>query len=127
MWRHVSPEPKKTHLAKEKPRTEVITKDHDVTQSLKLEPLTLLESQVSNPISFHVSLSPFRMATKQNLYWKDVLTIVPIVGAGIATIIYLLRLYSRRLAAVGLLLEDILMGIGLLISYCATAFVVQSE
>lgn len=55
------------------------------------------------------------------------MTIVPIVGASIATIVYLLRLYSRRMTAVGLLLEDILMGIGLIISYCATAFVVQSE
>jgi hypothetical protein len=67
------------------------------------------------------------MAAKHNLYWQNILTVVPIVGAGIATLIYLLRLYSRRLSAVGLLLEDVLMGIGLLISYCATAFVVQSE
>lgn len=67
------------------------------------------------------------MAPEHNIYWKNVLIIVPIVGAGIATIVYLLRLYSRRLAAVGLLLEDLLMGIGLIISYCATAFVVQSE
>lgn len=67
------------------------------------------------------------MAPEHNTYWKDVLIIVPIVGAGTATLVYLLRLYSRRLAAVGLLLEDLLMGIGLLISYCATAFVVQSE
>jgi hypothetical protein len=67
------------------------------------------------------------MAPEHNTYWKDVLIIVPIVGASTATIVYLLRLYSRRLAAVGLLLEDLLMGIGLIISYCATAFVVQSE
>lgn len=67
------------------------------------------------------------MALEHDKYWKDVLIIVPNVGAGTATLVYLLRLYSRRLAAVGLLLEDLLMGIGLLISYCATAFVVQSE
>lgn len=66
------------------------------------------------------------MAHKVNTYWKNVLTIVPIVGAGVATIIYLLRLYCRRLKAVGLLLEDYLMGAGLIISYCATAFVIES-
>ncbi|KAH1629913.1 hypothetical protein KXV25_003215 [Aspergillus fumigatus] len=66
------------------------------------------------------------MAYKQNTYWKNVLTIVPIVGAGVATITYLLRLYSRRLTAAGFFLEDLLMGIGLIISYCATAFVVET-
>lgn len=67
------------------------------------------------------------MAYKQNTYWKDVLIIVPIVGASLATVTYLLRLYSRRLTAAGFFLEDILMGIGLIISYCATAFVIESE
>lgn len=67
------------------------------------------------------------MAPEHNTYWKNVVTIVPIVGASTATFVYLLRLYSRRMAAIGLLLEDFLMGIGLIISYCATAFVVQSE
>lgn len=67
------------------------------------------------------------MADKENTYWKNVLTIVPIVGAGVATATYLLRLYSRRMTAAGFYLEDILMGIGLIISYCATAFVVESE
>jgi hypothetical protein len=67
------------------------------------------------------------MANKANAYWKNVLTIVPIVGAVVATIIYLLRLYCRRLKALGLLLEDYLMGAGLIISYCATAFVIDSE
>ncbi|GIK04315.1 hypothetical protein Aspvir_008394 [Aspergillus viridinutans] len=66
------------------------------------------------------------MAYRQNTYWKDVLTIVPIVGASVATVTYLLRLYSRRLTAAGFYLEDILMGIGLIISYCATAFVVET-
>jgi hypothetical protein len=66
------------------------------------------------------------MAYKQNTYWKNVLTIVPIVGASLATVTYLLRLYSRRLTAAGFFLEDILMGIGLIISYCATAFVVET-
>jgi hypothetical protein len=67
------------------------------------------------------------MANKENTYWKNVLTIVPIVGASVATVTYLLRLYSRRMTAAGFKLEDILMGIGLIISYCATAFVVESE
>jgi hypothetical protein len=67
------------------------------------------------------------MANKVNAYWKNVLTIVPIIGAAVATIIYLLRLYCRRMKALGFLLEDYLMGVGLIISYCATAFVIDSE
>jgi hypothetical protein len=62
-----------------------------------------------------------------NPYWKNVLIIVPIIGAGLATITYLLRLYGRRMKAVGLYLEDYLMGAGLIISYCVTAFVVDSK
>lgn len=67
------------------------------------------------------------MANLVNTYWKNVLTIVPIIGAGLATITYLLRLYGRRMKAVGLHLEDYLMGAGLIISYCVTAFVVDSK
>lgn len=67
------------------------------------------------------------MEHQVNVYWKNVLTIVPIVGAGVATITYLLRLYCRRVKRVGLLLEDYLMGAGLILSYCVTAFVVDSE
>ncbi|KAJ5479578.1 hypothetical protein N7530_005087 [Penicillium desertorum] len=63
------------------------------------------------------------MANLVNPYWKNVLIIVPIIGAGLATITYLLRLYGRRMKAVGLYLEDYLMGAGLIISYCVTAFV----
>ncbi|KAJ5356675.1 hypothetical protein N7517_011284 [Penicillium concentricum] len=66
------------------------------------------------------------MEHKTNTYWKNVLTIVTIVGAGVATIIYLLRLYCRRMKAVGLQLEDYLMGVGLIISYCVTAFSVDT-
>ncbi|CAG8903723.1 unnamed protein product [Penicillium egyptiacum] len=66
------------------------------------------------------------MERKVNTYWKNVLTIVPIVGAVLATITYLLRLYGRRMKAVGFLLEDYLMGAGLIISYCVTAFVPPS-
>lgn len=67
------------------------------------------------------------MAAKVNIYWKNVLTIVPIIGAGMATVVYLLRLYCRRMKAVGLFLEDYLMGAGLIISYFATAYVIDSE
>lgn len=70
---------------------------------------------------------PVNMANLVNTYWKNVLTIVPIIGAGLATITYLLRLYGRRMKAVGLHLEDYLMGAGLIISYCVTAFVVDSK
>ncbi|KAI9929526.1 hypothetical protein MW887_000999 [Aspergillus wentii] len=63
---------------------------------------------------------------EENRYWKNVLTIVPIVGAALATVAYGLRLYSRRFTTGGLKIEDLLMGIGLVISYCATAFVVDT-
>lgn len=67
------------------------------------------------------------MTYEENRYWKNVLTVVPIVGAALATLSYGLRVFSRRFTTTGLKLEDLLMGIGLLISYCATAFVVYSE
>jgi hypothetical protein len=66
------------------------------------------------------------MEHKTNPYWKNVLTIVPIVGAGLATLVFLLRLYCRRMKAVRFQLEDYLMGVGLIISYCVTAFVVDT-
>lgn len=67
------------------------------------------------------------MSHKVNTYWRNVLTIVPIVGAVVATLVYLLRLYCRRLKSLRLMVEDYLMGIGLIISYCATAYVLVSE
>jgi hypothetical protein len=63
----------------------------------------------------------------ENTYWKNVLTVVPIVGAALATLTYILRLVSCRISTVGLRLEDLLMGIGLILSYCATAFVIYSR
>ncbi|CAG7949529.1 unnamed protein product [Penicillium nalgiovense] len=75
---------------------------------------------------FFVSSHPVNMANLVNIYWKNVLTIVPIIGAVLATMTYLLRLYGRRMKAVGLHLEDYLMGAGLIISYCVTAFVPPS-
>lgn len=60
-------------------------------------------------------------------YWKNVLTIVPIVASGVATIIYGLRLFARRTGtSSGWQLEDLLMGIGVFVSYGATIFVVYS-
>lgn len=60
-------------------------------------------------------------------YWKNVLTIVPIVASGVATIIYGLRLFARRAGtSSGWQLEDLLMGIGVLVSYGAMIFVVYS-
>jgi hypothetical protein len=59
--------------------------------------------------------------------WADVLTVVPIVSAVLATLIYLLRLYSRRLGGSGFMIEDALMGVGLLLSYGATIFVIYSQ
>lgn len=67
------------------------------------------------------------MTSEENRYWKNVLIIVPIVGTALATLSYVLRLYSRRFTTAGLKVEDWLMGAGLLLSYCATAFVVNSE
>ncbi|PYH82444.1 integral membrane protein [Aspergillus uvarum CBS 121591] len=66
------------------------------------------------------------MTWEENRYWKNALTIVPIVGAAFATVTYALRLYSRRYTTAGLKLEDLLMGVGLILSYCATAFVVDT-
>ena len=63
----------------------------------------------------------------EDRYWKNVLTIVPIVASGVATIIYGLRLFARRVGtSSGWQLEDLLMGIGVLVSYGATIFVVYS-
>ncbi|KAI2825503.1 hypothetical protein CBS63078_9424 [Aspergillus niger] len=66
------------------------------------------------------------MTSEENRHWRNVLTIVPIVGTALATLSYVLRLYSRRFTTAGLKLEDWLMGAGLLLSYCATAFVVNT-
>ncbi|KAJ5943349.1 hypothetical protein N7516_003517 [Penicillium verrucosum] len=66
------------------------------------------------------------MTYKVNTYWKNVLTIVPIIGAALATVTFLLRLYCRRMKAAGLPLEDYLMGAGLIISFAVTAFVVDT-
>ena len=63
----------------------------------------------------------------RNLYWGNVVAIVPTVGAALATLIYALRLIACRMSTVGWRLEELLMGIGLILSYGVTAFVIYSE
>lgn len=67
------------------------------------------------------------MASTDSEYWAHVLTIVPILGAVVATLVYFIRLYSRWLGTASLAVDDALMGIGVLLSYGATVFVVYSE
>jgi hypothetical protein len=53
-------------------------------------------------------------------YWRMVLAVVPVVGAVVATVFFLLRLYSRLLLKKNLDTGDILMSLGLFISYGVT-------
>lgn len=63
----------------------------------------------------------------ENPYWKNVLTIVPLISSALATVIYLLRLFARRLGvSSGWQVEDVFMGLAVLVSYGATVFVVYS-
>lgn len=57
-------------------------------------------------------------------YDKNVMTVVPIVFAVLATVAYGFRLYARKVAGVALWYDDLLMGIGLCISYGATASII---
>ena len=63
----------------------------------------------------------------ENPYWKNVLTIVPLLSSALATVVYLLRVFARRLGVSGWLVEDLLRGMGVLVSYGATVFVVYSQ
>ncbi|KAE8359594.1 hypothetical protein BDV27DRAFT_135822 [Aspergillus caelatus] len=62
----------------------------------------------------------------RNQYWGNVVAVVPTVGAALATLIYVLRLIACRMSTVGWRLEDLLMGIGLILSYGVTAFVIYT-
>ncbi|KAI9038843.1 uncharacterized protein KD926_010176 [Aspergillus affinis] len=62
----------------------------------------------------------------RDAYWGNVLTIVPVVGAAVATFVYILRLVACRMSTFGWRLEELLMGIGLFLSYGATAFVIYT-
>ena len=64
----------------------------------------------------------------ENHYWKNVLIIVPVVMCSLATLSYVLRLVCRGIVrAPTIKTEDVLMGIGLLLSYGVTAFTVYSQ
>lgn len=60
-------------------------------------------------------------------YWQAVLITVPIVGAAIATLFFLLRLYSRLLTSIKLNIGDLLMFFGLFFSYGATISTILGE
>ncbi len=53
-------------------------------------------------------------------HWNTVLVVVPIVGIVVATLFYLLRLISRRLAQQRLDVGDLFMGLGLLFCYAVS-------
>ncbi|KAI9924930.1 hypothetical protein MW887_006336 [Aspergillus wentii] len=56
--------------------------------------------------------------------WRNVLIVVPLLGAALATVFFFLRVYSRRVSGVGLKTEDFLAGIGLVASYGVTVCVI---
>jgi hypothetical protein len=61
-------------------------------------------------------------------YWRVVLVAVPIVGAAVATFLFLLRLYSRLLTKKHQLdIGDLLMFFGLLFSYGVTISTIIGE
>ncbi|KAE8372302.1 hypothetical protein BDV26DRAFT_274385 [Aspergillus bertholletiae] len=62
----------------------------------------------------------------RNAYWGNVVAVVPTVGAALATLVYVLRLIACRMSTVGWRLEELLMGIGLILSYGVTAFVIYT-
>ncbi|KAJ5618866.1 hypothetical protein N7510_002850 [Penicillium lagena] len=53
-------------------------------------------------------------------YWRAVLVVVPAVGAGVATIFFILRFYSRAFLIKHLDIGDLLMTFGLLFCYGVT-------
>lgn len=60
-------------------------------------------------------------------YWRVVLIAVPIVGTVVATLFFLLRLYSRLLTKRQLDIGDLLMFFGLLFSYGVTTSTILGE
>lgn len=58
-------------------------------------------------------------------YWGYVMTAIAIVSSVFATIIYLLRLLSRHIARITLRSEDLLMGVGLLLSFVLTTTIIM--
>ena len=60
-------------------------------------------------------------------YQKNITIAVPLVFAILSTLVYGVRLYARRTSAARIGVDDLLMGIGLLLSFGATAGVVSSK
>lgn len=60
-------------------------------------------------------------------YWKNVLIIVPIVCTAFATLCFMLRIYSRLKVLRGLRVEDVLMGVGLILTSGVAACIVYCE
>ena len=56
----------------------------------------------------------------EQTYDKNITIAIPIVFAALASFIYALRLYARRISVTNFGIDDLLMGIGLLISFGAT-------
>ncbi|KAH8883254.1 hypothetical protein GQ53DRAFT_753136 [Thozetella sp. PMI_491] len=68
-----------------------------------------------------------RAGPVEDVYWKNVLIAVPILFCALATASYILRIVCRRLNHGGSIkIEDVLMGIGLLLSYGVTAWTVYT-
>jgi hypothetical protein len=55
-----------------------------------------------------------------NEYWRVILVVVPVVGAVLATLFFLLRLYSRAILIKHLDIGDFLMSFGLIFCYGVT-------
>lgn len=67
------------------------------------------------------------MAQHTDTHWRRVLIIVPIVGTGVATVIYGLRLYARHMVTQKLRIEDLIMGLGVICTWGVAACIVYGE
>lgn len=61
-----------------------------------------------------------RIGMADDNYWRTLLITVPIIGAAMATLFFLMRLCSRLLTGIKLDIGDLLMSFGLFSSYGAT-------
>ena len=59
-------------------------------------------------------------------YQKSIVIAVPIVFAFLSTVVFVARLYARRFSASKFGIDDLLMAVGLLLSFGATTGVVWS-
>ena len=60
-------------------------------------------------------------------YEKRITIAIPIVFSALATVVYLARLYARRMTAAKFGIDDVLMAVGLLLSFGATFSVVWGK